>query len=118
MYTVKLSDGQDIVQEEKEGLISSWTRLKQFLDSNKELKIVGMKYRINGGEYILPNNQTGYCFGRKKIGIWPGSKNEERSCVGYYDGTNVKLFWFSSEGNMVQEEIRTEVKAGFFLIKN
>ena len=118
MYTVKLSNGQKIVQEEQEGLPSSWIRLKQFLDANKELKIVEMSLYMNGGEYVLPNNQTGYCFGRKKIGVWPGSKNMELSCVGYYDGQAVKLFWFNSAGKVVKEETRTKEKAGFFLINN
>jgi len=116
-YTVLLNNNEIIFQQERDGDVHSWLRLKLFLEKNPELKIIGMEYYGQNSIIPMPKNQEGYCFGKRKMAIWPGNQSKELMCVGHLNGGKVYLTWLD-EHKIFEKEVRNENKAGFFLIKN
>lgn len=123
-YVAELSNGKEIYQDNREKGVHAWIRLKQFLQVNPDLKIVGfrlMEFNTKTNKsmsFDMEKNQKGYCFGKKMVKIFMGNVEVQGTCVGYYNGNIVKLFWISSDGENVGTEERTKEKAGFFLICN
>lgn len=117
-YVATLSNGKEVFQDERKDAPHSWTRLKQFLQLNPDLKIIDFKLIEGNQSFDMPKLQKGYCFGKKMVKIFMGNTEVQGTCVGYYNGDTVKLFWISSDGEQVGTEERTKEKAGFFLIEN
>ena len=123
-YVAELSNGKEIYQDNREKGVHAWIRLKQFLQANPDLKIVGfrlMEFNTKTNKsmsFDMEKNQKGYCFGRKMVKIFMGNMEIEGTCIGHFDGMNATLFWISDDGEMVGQEIRDKNKCGFFLIEN
>jgi len=118
-YVATLSNNKEVFQDERKDGPHSWIRLKQFLQLNSDLKIVDFRLIEGNQAFSMPENQKGYCFGKKMVKIFMGNTEIEGTCVGYYNGDIVKLFWIdNNSGENVGTEERTKEKAGFFLICN
>ncbi len=119
-FVIKLSNGENVFQDKRDGFQHAWLRLKDFLKANPEIKIVGMDLvKLNGKTFKAPDNQSGYIFGFKQIKTFLGPKTELNAvCYGYYDGEFCYMTWLNSNGKIIQQEKRTREGTGFFLIKN
>ena len=123
-YVAELSNGREIYQDNREKGPHPWIRLKQFLQANQDIKIVGlrlMEFNTKTNQstsFNMEKNQKGYCFGQKIVKVFMGTIEAKGTCVGHYDGVNATLFWVSEDGEMVGKETRSKDRCGFFLIEN
>jgi len=117
-FLISLSDGRTVIQDNVPGQKHAWTRLGEWLKENKDTHITGMRLQKVGGDVItLPSNQDGYFFGNKQIGVWRGMR-ETCLGLGYFDGQMVNIMWYRQPNfDKVVEEQKTEIKAGFMLIR-
>lgn len=117
-FVLTLSNGKEIYQN-FESKTKYWEEVKKFLQSQNDLKIVGMRLIGRGKNIVMPTNQNGYFWGNKLIALYPSSLKVEFVGVGYYDGNSVFIRWFDKNNfNRTFTEERTKAKAGFFLIEN
>jgi hypothetical protein len=117
-YVAELSNGKDVYQDTREKTAHAWRRLKQFLEANTDLKIVGMRLVEGNHSFDMPKNQKGYIYGMKEVRVFPFGGQGGAVCVGYFDGENSTMFWISNKGDKVAKETRSKEQTGFFLIEN
>jgi len=119
-FVIKLSNGDNVFQDKRDGSQHAWIRLKDFLKARPEIKIIGMDMvKVNGKIFNTPDNQKGYCFGYKQIKTFLGPKAElNATCFGHYDGEFCYMTWLNANGKVIQQEKRTKDGCGFFLIEN
>jgi len=117
-YVAELSNGQEVYQDTRENAPHAWRRLKEFLQANTDLKIVGLRLKEGTHSFDMPKDQKGYVYGMKEIKVFPFGAAGGGVCVGYFDGENSTMFWISDKGENVGKETRSKEKTGFFLIEN
>lgn len=119
-FCAKLSNGENIYQDNREGSQHAFLRLKEFLKANDEIKIVGFTlYKQNGKTFTTPDDQKGYIFGYKKTKTFLAHGGEMNSiCYGHYDGKICYMDWINLNGKIILSEQRTREGCGFFLIEN
>jgi hypothetical protein len=78
VWVAKLSDGSFVYQDDYrpgETIPIAWLRLKKYLETEKEISIIGLHFRFRSNIiHPLPENSDGYFFSNKII--QPLSKNK------------------------------------------
>ncbi len=118
-FLAALSDGRTVIHDDQSGKRHAWARLAEWLKSNPDITITGLRLQgPKGIEIKTPPNQKGYFFGQKQHTIWRGPQYNYIG-IGYYDGQKVNVAWYRQPlfDNSFTEE-RTVANAGFSLIQN
>lgn len=124
-FLASLSDGRTIIQDDIPGELPAWRRLKDFITETK-LKITCLRLQSPNIhkpgdiiEVVMPANQMGYCFGKKRQAVFPMGGQAEFIGIGFYNGETANLQWFNVNNfNDRHSDTRSKEKAGFFLILN
>lgn len=115
-WIVRLSNGQTVYQDDdRPGLYkpSAWLRLRDFLQENPEISIIGMTIGFRDNIVNVGDNADGYFFVKSVMGTPSDNRTIGMWVVGTYQ--NGELFtkrYIVPEMILVEEETRDPIKSG------
>lgn len=104
-WAAELSNGQKIVEDEKQGEKSAWIRLREYLNSNKDIKIDKLHLHAYGRDLYLNNSGVGFFHAKSVESIPEFGYENKRYSIGYVKNGLATITWICSNGS-IEEEIR------------
>lgn len=109
-WTIKLSDGRVIVENFIPGIPTAWSRLRKYLDRNKDIKILEFSLTFDEECIIIPETLAvdGYFFSGRSEGILGLYQMDFRG-IGYVLGNKVYVTWIRPRTQFTPYGIQQEI---------